>query len=206
MTPTHPQETEDHVSGEQPADSTRDRILQVASQIFAVKGYHGAGVSELGEAAGLQRGALYYHIGSKEDLLFDLCKRHVDEALTRGRAAVASTPDPREQLRRLVHAHLNTLAERRSDVIVAEHEMRSLTGDRSVRLRALRREYQSLFEEVFERGVAAGVFRTAHPIDVMGVLGLLNYTYVWLDPKGPTSVDEIAERLVVLIIDGMAAH
>lgn len=189
----------------QPADSTRDRILQAASSIFAEKGYHGAGVSELGEAAGIQRGALYYHIGSKEDLLFDLCKRHVDEALIRGRAAVASTDDPEEQLRRLVHAHINTLAERRNDVIVAEHEMRSLTGDRAERLRALRREYQSLFEEVFQRGTDAGVFRSANPVDVMGVLGLLNYTYMWLDAKGPTPIDEVADRLLILILRGMAS-
>ncbi|WP_326640578.1 TetR/AcrR family transcriptional regulator [Streptosporangium sp. NBC_01755] len=208
MTTQHPDETEDaSLSGQppQPMD-TRDRILQAATRIFAQKGYHGTGMSELGEAAGIQRGALYYHIGSKEDLLFDLCKRHVDEALARGRAAVDSADEPQEQLRRLVHAHLNTLAERRDDVIVAEHEMRSLTGERAVRLRALRREYQNLFEEVFARGTDAGTFHAASPIDVMGVLGMLNYTYVWLDPKGPTSVDEIAERLLTLILNGMAGR
>lgn len=186
----------------EPVDSTRDRILQVASEIFARKGYHGTGMAELGDAVGVQRGALYYHIVSKEDLLFDLCKRHVEEALARGRAAVDSADDPTEQLGRLVHAHLNTLADRRNDVIVAEHEMGALTGDRAQRLKALRREYQALFEEVFERGADAGAFRRMGPIDVMGVLGLLNYTYVWLDPKGPTSVDEVAEQLFTLILRG----
>ena len=56
-------------------------MLRVAAQLFAEKGYHGTGVAEIGEMAGLQRGALYYHIGSKEDLLLVLLRRHVEESL-----------------------------------------------------------------------------------------------------------------------------
>jgi AcrR family transcriptional regulator len=183
--------------------STRERILRAAAEVFAAKGYHGAGMTELGVAAKIQRGALYYHIGSKEELLFDLCKRHVEEALRRGREAIATTDDPIGQFRALATEHLRTLAERRSDVIVAEREMHALTGERAVRLAALRREHQSLFELVIKRGHEAGVFARSGQIDILGVLGMFNYTYVWLDPAGALSVDEIADQLVDLIIHGL---
>lgn len=189
-----------------PEVTTRERILSAAAEVFAAKGYHGAGMTELGAAANIQRGALYYHIGSKEELLFDLCKRHVEEALRRGRDAVAATDEPIDQFRGLARAHLRTLAERRPDVIVAEREMHALTGDRAVRLAALRREHQSLFEQVIRRGNRAGVFSRSGHIDVLGVLGMFNYTYVWLDPEGELSVDEIADRLVDLVANGLLAR
>ena len=185
-----------------PRETTHDRILRVAAEVFAEKGYHGAGVAELGERAGIKRGALYYHIGSKEDLLFDLSKRHVEEALERGRAAVESTDDVVEKFRALAREHLRTLAARRPEVIVAEREMHALTGIRARKLKKLRHEYQELFEAVFAEGVEQGVFRTAEPLEVMGILGMLNYTYIWLDPKGAVPVDEVADRLTDVILGG----
>lgn len=183
-------------------ESTGDRILRVAAEKFAEKGYHGTGVAELGDAAGIKRGALYYHIGSKEDLLFRLSRRHVEEALVRGRAVMANAVGAVERFRLLVREHLRTLAERRSEVIVVMHEMHALTGERAVQLKQLRSEYEELFATVLREGVEEGVFRSADRIEVLGVLSMLNYTYVWLDPNGPVSVDEIADRLADLILHG----
>ena len=187
----------------EPALSTRDRILQAAVTIFAEKGYHGAGMSDIGEAANIQRGALYYHIGSKEELLYDLTRRHVEVALDVGRAAIRGIEDAREQFRALAQAHVKTLADRRADVLVAEREMHLLTGERAAALAKLRREYEDLFNEVIGRGADQGVFRRPTHIDVMGVLGLLNYTYMWLDPHGSEPVEKVADRLASLVLDGL---
>jgi AcrR family transcriptional regulator len=183
-------------------ESTRDRILRVAAEKFARKGYHATGVAELGDAAGIKRGALYYHIGSKEDLLYQLSRRHVEEALSRGQVVVAEADGAVEKFRLLVREHLRTLAARRDEVIVVMHEMYALTGDRAKELNLLRSQYEQLFAAVLREGVAEGVFRSAERIEVLGVLSMLNYTYVWLDPNGPISVDEIAGRLSDLILYG----
>jgi AcrR family transcriptional regulator len=183
-------------------ESTRDRILRVAAEKFAEKGYHGTGVAELGDAAGIKRGALYYHIGSKEDLLFHLSRRHVEEALVQGQAVVANAVGAVEKFRLLVREHLRTLAARRPEVVVVMHEMHALTGERAEQFKRLRSEYEELFATVLREGVEEGVFRSADRIEVLGVLSMLNYTYVWLDPNGPVPVDEIADRLANLILHG----
>ncbi|MEU6702006.1 TetR/AcrR family transcriptional regulator [Pseudonocardia sp. NPDC046786] len=196
------------MNGEQPAEcgaregSTRERILRVAAEKFAEKGFHGTGVAELGDAAGIKRGALYYHIGSKEDLLFHLSRRHVEEALVCGEAVVAEAVGAVEKFRLLVREHLRTLAARRSEVIVVMHEMHALTGERAKKFKRLRVQYEQLFEKIMREGVEEGVFRSADRIEVLGVLSMLNYTYVWLDPNGPVPVDEIADRLANLILHG----
>ncbi|MBN7300186.1 TetR family transcriptional regulator, partial [Mycobacteroides abscessus] len=44
------------------AAATRQRIMEVATDLFAEKGFHATGVAEIGSAAGVRGGALYYHI------------------------------------------------------------------------------------------------------------------------------------------------
>ncbi|MGP4085538.1 TetR family transcriptional regulator [Streptomyces sp. KR55] len=187
----------------QPEESTRDRILRVAAEMFAEKGFHGTGVAELGDAAGIKRGALYYHIGSKEDLLYDLSSRHVEEALGRGRKVVESDLRPIEKLRALVREHLATLAARRSEVTVVMREMHALTGDRAERLKQLRDAHQDLFRQVLEEGVKEGVFRSSDSVTVLAILGMLNWTYVWFDPEhGSLPIEKVADRLSDIFVYG----
>ena len=54
---------------------TANRILIQAMRIFLEKGYHGTSIDDITQAAGLTKGALYWHFHSKEDLL----KRIVEE-------------------------------------------------------------------------------------------------------------------------------
>ncbi len=38
-------------------DTNRDRVLQVAAELFAKSGYHGTGISDLGDSCGTGPGA-----------------------------------------------------------------------------------------------------------------------------------------------------
>lgn len=54
---------------------TRDRILDAAEDVFNDKGYSGTALSEIAEAAGVTRGAIYWHFKNKEDLFGAMCLR-----------------------------------------------------------------------------------------------------------------------------------
>lgn len=49
-------------------DRTRSRILEAATQLFAERGYDGAGIRDIESAAGVKRGVVTYHFGCKEDI------------------------------------------------------------------------------------------------------------------------------------------
>jgi AcrR family transcriptional regulator len=49
---------------------TRQAILSAAAKIFEERGYQAATISEILSAAGVTKGALYFHFQSKEDLAF----------------------------------------------------------------------------------------------------------------------------------------
>lgn len=55
--------------------STQEKILQESMRLFLEKGYHGTSIDDITRAAGLTKGALYWHFKNKEELL----KRIVEE-------------------------------------------------------------------------------------------------------------------------------
>jgi AcrR family transcriptional regulator len=51
------------------ATSTRERILDVALDLFVAQGYDGTSLRQIAEQLGVTKAALYYHFESKEEIL-----------------------------------------------------------------------------------------------------------------------------------------
>jgi AcrR family transcriptional regulator len=67
------------------AASTRERILDVAIDLFTVQGFDATSMREIAERLGISKPAIYYHFASKEDILMALHMRLHEF----GKAAVA---------------------------------------------------------------------------------------------------------------------
>jgi TetR/AcrR family transcriptional regulator, transcriptional repressor for nem operon len=68
-------------------EATRRRIVQQSAAVFNQRGYSGTSMSELMAATGLEKGGLYRHFESKEDLAaaaFDYAWETVSEPRRRG--------------------------------------------------------------------------------------------------------------------------
>jgi TetR/AcrR family transcriptional repressor of nem operon len=59
--------------------ATRDRILEEAARLFALKGYHDTKLEEVQKAARVTTGAFFHHFGGKEELGFAVIDRHMDK-------------------------------------------------------------------------------------------------------------------------------
>ena len=57
------------------ASSTRERILDVALDLFTRQGFDGTSLRQIAESLGLTKAALYYHFESKDDILLALHMR-----------------------------------------------------------------------------------------------------------------------------------
>ena len=57
------------------ANSTRERILDAALELFVTQGYDGTSLRQIAEQLGVTKAALYYHFESKEDILLALHMR-----------------------------------------------------------------------------------------------------------------------------------
>ena len=57
---------------------TREKILQAAARLIALKGYHDAKLEEVLDAAGVTKGAFFHHFSHREDLGFAVLDWHMD--------------------------------------------------------------------------------------------------------------------------------
>jgi TetR/AcrR family transcriptional repressor of nem operon len=70
------------VSREQAAEN-RDRVIEVAAQLFRERGFDGVGVADLMKAAGLTHGGFYGQFSSKDELIAEASARALTRSLAR---------------------------------------------------------------------------------------------------------------------------
>jgi AcrR family transcriptional regulator len=182
-----------------------ERILRVAIELFAEKGYHGTGVAEIGERAGLKRGALYYHIGSKEELLFRVLRPHIEDSLAGEQAIVALDADPREKFHLLARHHVRTIVDHQQEVAIVVRDLDALTDRRRAEIRALQDEVEDVWQRVLDEGAAAGVFATGDRVVVRGILSMLNMVFSWYKPGGDLTPESVADRYSEMLLEGLLA-
>jgi TetR/AcrR family transcriptional regulator, cholesterol catabolism regulator len=188
------------------AETTRERIIRVGTELFARNGFHGTGIGALSEAAGLGRGALYHHIRTKEELLYEismgLLARMTDEA----RALVAEGGDPEATLRRLARALVREHAMRKDAWALVVTEVRALTPEHRAAVIGARRDYEQIWADVLSAGADAGVVRPVDGLERRAILGMLNSTRRWISVDGPLDVDEVADRHIDLVLRGIGTE
>ena len=81
---------------------TRQRILELAAPVFNTKGYAGASLTDILQATGLQKGGLYNHFASKQELAVATFEWSVDQLNSRWRTAVAGKRNAIDRLMAVV--------------------------------------------------------------------------------------------------------
>jgi AcrR family transcriptional regulator len=92
-------------------ESTRTALVAAARELFAAKGYAGAGREEIVERAGVTRGALQHHFGTKEDLFRAVFEAVEADVMHSVAVASMASDDPLEQLRLGALAYLEVAAD-----------------------------------------------------------------------------------------------
>src|SRR3954447_4430289 len=181
----------------------KERIRRKAAQLFARNGYHGTGMQALSEAVGLGRGALYHHIGSKEALFEDVSTRHVREMIDFGERILREDLPAEEKIRRLSRAQMQTLAEHLPEWTIFQRDATMLNGPVRRRIVATRDRFEFVWAAIIEDGVARGEFRELDPVALKGALGMYNYSYLWIRPRGRLTPEEIADVFCDILLAGI---
>ncbi len=96
----------------QKSDISRERILEAATEVFATRGYAGAGVDRLAERSGIAKTAIYYHFGNKEGLLAAVLERAATQWIEGIQSAARQGGDPLQRLDRALAGMRAMLEER----------------------------------------------------------------------------------------------
>jgi AcrR family transcriptional regulator len=183
----------------------REELTRQAARLFAQKGYHGTSIGDLAEAMGVQKGSLYAHIDSKQDLLYETMR---DGASTFHGAldAIPEQLPATEKIRLALAAHLRIVSEQLDMATVFVREWRYLEGERREEILAERRRYEERIRELFREGRELSELRA--DLDDAGAallfLSAANWAYTWLHPGRDT--DALADRFYALLLDGIRGY
>jgi len=177
--------------------SSRESILDSATEVFMESGFSGARVDEIARRARANKAMIYYHFGSKQDLYRAVLLRLFGDVLAEIARLKATDAPPREKLRALytrVAAHFET---KRALPHIMLREI--LAGGRSIDAEASRTLFVivSFVADTIREGVRSGEFREVDPLLLhMSVLAPLMVHHVG---------DSFRERILPREMPGVAA-
>ncbi|HYH48656.1 MAG TPA: TetR/AcrR family transcriptional regulator [Acidimicrobiia bacterium] len=164
-------------------------VLAAAGQVFAQRGYEGATMLDVAQAAGFSKAGVYHYFGSKEHLLHGLLKESLEQVVADLTAAdPGDKTDAAERLAALVDAYVRSFSSRLRVVTPLLLRLDLLRPEWRAEVKALERQIVDRFAEAAERLGYPVSPRTAAFL----VLGAANWTYYWYDPDGDLSVEDLA--------------
>ncbi len=173
-------------------DNRRQHLLDAAAGLICQRGYHATSMRDIGRATDMLPGSIYYHFGSKEELLIAIYAEGVRRIAERVDEAVARGTDPMKRLEAACVAHLEMLL---TDSDYARVVVRVLPEDvpaASTCLTALRDDYEERFRKLI---AALALPRGRRRYARLTLLGALTGAQTWYRPDGDSPA-HIARRVL----------
>ncbi len=183
---------------------TRQRIITAAVELFAERGYHATTMSDIGQRADIQRGALYYHIKAKEELLFEVLRQHVEFVRERTSEIASEAVDAHTKLRNLIVFQTQALLDRGDELTIYARDSYALTAERLEAFRKMQDDVEQIWAEVLVEGRTEGTLRDVDPVVLKGILGLVASPYTWFRPGLRLDSAQVAGLFADLTLHGMA--
>lgn len=182
----------------------RQDLLRAAARLFRQQGFAATSTRDIAAAAGMQSGSPFYHFESKGALLFVVVQEGMAFATQSQRDALARLPDgasPREQLKSLVRQHFEVLHGPRADFIpVMLYEWRSLSSAQREQIAAIKDAYEACWAPALQALHRQGALKADPGTARLFILGALNWSVQWFNPRGAYSLDDLTEQALELFL------
>ena len=177
-----------------PAATTGQRIVDASMTLFARRGYHGTGIRDIAEEAGLSTATLYHYMGTKEDLLLHIMREANTRLTVAADKALASSPDPAEQILLLVRVLVTTEATHRL-TIVGDTELRVLSPESAQEVLQIRDAHEQQWAAAIRNGMGEGSFHVEdEQLARFALIQMCTGVAHWYFPGGRLSLPAITTQ------------
>jgi AcrR family transcriptional regulator len=188
-------------------ERTEAAIREAAVDLFARRGYEAVTTRQIAAAVGVQAAALYRYFPTKEDLLFDLMRSHMEALIASWDAVRPAAADPVARLSAFVDNHIRFHVERRHSTHVSNMELRSLSKDRLSQILRLRGAYEKELRAILRDGAEGGRLAVDDVgLTAMAIIQMITGVIVWFRPDERLSVEEVARTYLAMTLRLTAAE
>jgi AcrR family transcriptional regulator len=189
-------------------DFPRNRVFEVAAEVFHRKGYDATSMSDVASAAGLTKAGLYHHISSKESLLYTVLDYGLDLTQAYVLDPLAQISDPLERLKTMIDLHLRlVLQERNLEVTGLLHECKTLSPSDRAKINRRKKQYVRIATEIISEVTKKYNLKSVNAkLAAYALLGMLNWTYQWYKTSGSNTREEIVETFQQIFLQGILGN
>lgn len=188
-------------------DYKRNRILDVASQLFYDAGYSKTSIDAITEQLHVTKPFIYYHFDSKADILAGVCGRTTAFVAELAETAARSEGQPKQRLRELVHNMTLRVIEGRIYLAVYFREEKHLPEKARSELASYRRRFDRAMRALLQQGVEAKEFKLSNiAVAEQAITGMTTWLFNWYRPERPLSAEDIAKDMAQLTLSMVAGQ
>lgn len=189
--------------------SRRSEILEVAARIFAEHGFEATTIRQIGDAAGILSGSLYYHFTTKEEILHEIIRPYGERLVQSYREIACESGEILSIFTKMIRFSFEDLVQKRYLQIVFHKEMKFFR--RVPEFNYVTRysaEVVQIWYGILQEGVRAGVFREGLNMSFAArlILRIIAATAEGFDDQGQISPGELEEELLKVILYGTINH
>lgn len=181
-------------------------ILSSAAAVFADLGMDKASMAQIAAHSGVSKALLYHYYPSKDALIFDIIRTHLEELEMAVEAADRPDLPPGERLRELVRAVLDNYRHADNEHKVQLNGTSALTPDQLAELHAIERQIVRRFSGVID--AVNPNLNAERPLLMpvtMSLFGMMNWVYMWFKDGGAVTRQDYADVATTLILEGVKA-
>ncbi|MEO8297783.1 MAG: TetR/AcrR family transcriptional regulator [Burkholderiales bacterium] len=148
-------------------DESVDKLLSAARSLFVKKGYRATTLEQVASAAGLTKGAVYFHFGAKEAVLVQLLAAVEAQLIAPALDILKSPGSPAfDKFGQFLRMHGEMGVTKQEDMLLLISMSIEFAEQEGTAAEAIKRMYNSLhsaIEALIKRGQASGEFRRDAP-------------------------------------------
>ena len=177
-------------------------LLDAAADLFATKGFRETTMRDIASAVGMLAGSIYYHHGSKDELLLAVYEAGVENLVRAFNEAVGQETDPWERLLGGMAVHIAAITRDDAYTRVVNRVWPDQVPKHAEALTVLRDRYERCFRSLID-DLPLEPWVDRRLLRLM-ILGAGNHAQFWFNPGGRLNAEDIGRAFARFLIDPIA--
>lgn len=194
------------------ADRMR-QIYYVAARLFCEKGYEATSISDIEDAIGFTKAAIYHFIpGGKQDLLNDIISFGMNSLEREVIEPAKTIAEPEKRLRAIIANHVRIITNGSetvgfNPVTVVVDEVAGLSATQRRRITIRKRAYVDLIRDTLHQLQEQGKLKDVDvTVTAFSLRGMILWLARWYRPNGKLNGTQVANEIAKLALSGLLAQ